>query len=427
MRADLATQSVPLVPNTHWGLTMNRREFVSLLGTAASTHIFGQEAATKLPARAITSGPKHHFFGYYDKCPWDKTGRYHLSMEIDFCDRQPKTGEELTLGMVDLKDKDRYIPFDKTAAWCWQQGTMLQWLGSAPDKEVVYNSVADKEYVAIVRDVHSNKTRTLPRPIYALSNDGKQAVSLPFDRLQRLRPGYGYCALPEKFPNDPAPEKDGIWWMDMSTGKHELVVPTAKLAKNKPDERFAGSHHWMNHLQFNPSGTRFLFLHRWRVFEKPWMTRLYTCKPDGSDLRLTWDTGMVSHFDWRDDETILAWVKTKDQGNKFCLIDLEGKSTVLGGDVLTSDGHCSYSPDRKWILNDTYPDKKRLQWLMLFNPKTGRRYDLNQFHLPPMLTGPFRCDLHPRWNRDGTQVCIDSGHGETRQVYVLDVNEIVRA
>ena len=59
------------------------------------------------------------------------------------------------------------------------------------------------------------------------------------------------------------------------------------LAANKPDARFAGSHHWVNHLQFNPSGTRFLFLHRWRVFEKPWLTRLYTGKPDGTDLRRT--------------------------------------------------------------------------------------------------------------------------------------------
>ena len=404
---------------------MDRRHFLQAVAAGMTAPAYAQEAKTKLPARAVTGGPKHHFFGYYDKCPWDQTGRYLLAMENGFCDRQPKADEALTVGMVDLKDNDRYLPFDTTLAWCWQQGTMLQWVGSAPDREVVYNSVRDKEYVATIRDVQANKTRTLPRPVYALSPDGKQAVSLPFDRLHRLRPGYGYAPLPEKYPDDPAPEKDGIWHMDTATGKNALVVPIARLAANKPDGRFAGSHHWVNHAQFNPSGTRFLFLHRWRVFDKPWMTRLYTCKPDGTDLRLTWDTGMVSHFDWRDDDTILAWMKTKDQGNKFCLIDVGDKPPqVLGGDVLTQDGHCSYSPDRKWILNDTYPDKGRLQWLMLFNPKTGRRYDLNQFHLPPKLTGPVRCDLHPRWRRDGTQVCIDSAHQETRQVYVVDVREI---
>ena len=82
---------------------MNRRHFLQVAATATMTGpLIGQEAATKLPAKAVTSGPKHHFFGYYDKCPWDKTGRYMLAMEIDFCDRQPKPGEELTLGFVDL-------------------------------------------------------------------------------------------------------------------------------------------------------------------------------------------------------------------------------------------------------------------------------------------------------------------------------------
>jgi hypothetical protein len=430
--------------------TITRRAFLqaAAVSTTIGAHVAFADVSNPVPARAATKGPKHHFFGYYDKCPWDKTGRYLLAMQIGFNDRQPKTGEELTIGMVDLKDDDRFIPLDKTTAWCWQQGTMLQWLGRAPrkpfkpapdkkgdnapleyspDLEVVYNSVKDKEYVAIIRHVQSGKTRTLPKPIYALSNDGKQAVTLPFDRLHRLRPGYGYCALPERFADDAAPKEYGISWMDMATGKNELVVPIASLAANKPDDRFLNAHHWVNHLQFNPSGTRFLFLHRWRLLEKPWFTRLYTCKPDGSDLRLISDTGMVSHFDWRDDDTILAWARTKANGDRFYLFDINGgEPKVVGDTILTRDGHCSYSPDRKWILNDTYPDAKRLQTLMLFNPKTNRRIDLNQFHLPTKLAGPFRCDLHPRWNRDGTQVCIDSGHEETRQMYVLDVSEFVK-
>ena len=56
------------------------------------------------PAIPVTSGPKHHFFGYYDKCPWDATGQFLLAMEIGFYDRQPKPGEPLTVGMADLKD-----------------------------------------------------------------------------------------------------------------------------------------------------------------------------------------------------------------------------------------------------------------------------------------------------------------------------------
>ena len=33
--------------------------------------------------RPITSGPKHHWFGYYDKLQFDPSGRYVLGMEVD--------------------------------------------------------------------------------------------------------------------------------------------------------------------------------------------------------------------------------------------------------------------------------------------------------------------------------------------------------
>lgn len=91
--------------------------------SAALTFFLLLMAATCAPAqdaaiRAVTHGPKHHFFGYYDVTPWDKTDRYILANEIDFIGRQPKPGEKLTVGMVDTKD-GKYSGFDSTPAWCW--------------------------------------------------------------------------------------------------------------------------------------------------------------------------------------------------------------------------------------------------------------------------------------------------------------------
>jgi hypothetical protein len=388
-------------------------------------------AAIEYPdALPVTKTPGHHFFGYYDKCPWDATGRYLLVMEIGFRDRQPEPGEPLTIGMVDLKDAEKYIPLDRTFAWCWQQGTMLQWLGSAPDREVIYNSVEGSQYVSVIRDVHTGRTRTLPRPIYAVSRDGQRAVSLDFDRVHRLRPGYGYLALPETHPDAPAPADAGIYGIDLATGQSRLLIPIRWAAENRADERFLGGLHWFNHLQFNPAGTRFIFLHRWRsTRRRGWWTRLYTAAADGRDIRLLSDVGMVSHFDWRDDHTILAWTKTKEKGNHFYLIDdRTGRHEVFGDGVLTTDGHCSWSPDGHWVLNDTYPDADGMQTLMLYRVADGRRFDIGRFFLPESMRGqPYRCDLHPRWNRDGTQTCIDSAHALTRQTYVIDVSSITQA
>lgn len=410
---------------------LSRRDFLALAATTPATLAGAQPKADellKLPAKAVTAGPKHHFFGYYDKTPWDGTGRYLLAHEVGFVNRQPEAKDELTVGMVDLKDGDKFIPLGKTVAWSWQQGAMLQWLGSAPDREVIFNSLADGKPSATVLDVHTGKARTLPRPVYTVSSDGKQAMTLDFARTHRLRPGYGYASYAETLADHPAPEALGVWHMDLASGKSELVLSLKQIAQHKPDARFEGCHHGVEHLVFNPGGTRVVFLHRWRAGEKPWQTRVYTAKPNGTDLRLHLDTGMASHFDWRDDHTLLFWAKTPKQGNKFFTIDVRTDEIALVGDgVLTQDGHCSYSPDRKWILNDTYPDKERMQTLMLYKPATGRRYDLNKFHSPKEYTGPVRCDLHPRWDRTGTRVCFDGSHGPTRQVYVVDVSDVVKS
>lgn len=410
--------------------SVSRRAFARgcLLGGAAVVLNRPVRGAEAPPARPVSRGPLHHFFGYYDKCPWNASGRYLLAHQSGFCDRQPNPGEAVRVGLIDTHDGDRFLPLDRTAAWSWQQGAMLQWLGANPDRQIIYNTFDGTDYRATIRDIETNQARTLPKPIYAVSGDGTQAVTLPFDRLNRLRPGYGYMARPERAADDPAPADDGIGWMNVSNGDHRLIIPLARLATNQPDARFSGAQHWVNHLQFNPSGSWFTFLHRWKAPEaRGWQTRMYVARPDGSDLRLIWDHGMVSHFDWRDDHTLLAWVRTAEGANAFALRDIHtGATSVLGAGVLTQDGHCSYSPDRNWALTDTYPDRDRLQHLMLFHPATNRTIGLGAFFEPPNLTGPFRCDLHPRWDRQGKQVCFDSTHRDgQRQIYVVNVAAIV--
>lgn len=386
------------------------------------------DVSDRITVRAVTHGPEHHFVGYYDKCPWNANGRYLAVHQSTFADRQANPGEAVRIGLVDLQDGSRFLPLDSTTAWSWQQGAMLQWLGSAPDRLLIYNSFDGTDYRATIHDIESGRKRTIERPAYCVSADGKQAISLPFDRLNRLRPGYGYMARAERFPNDPAPKDDGVWHVDLESGTSRMIFPIAALASNQADDRFKGAEHWVNHAVFSPGGTRFTFLHRWkRPQDKSWFTRQYTARPGGSELRLLWDTGMVSHFDWRDDRIMLAWVRTESGENRFALRNVEsGTTEIVGEGLLTVDGHCSYSPNRNWILNDTYPGRDRKQTLMLYRVADGRRFDLAHLLEPPKFTGPYRCDLHPRWNRDGTQVCVDSTHeNDHRQVYIADVSSVI--
>jgi len=378
-------------------------------------------------AVAVTSGPRHHFFGYYDKCPWDATGQLLLCLETSFKGRTPGPGDSAIVGMVALEHRWVFQPVTRTQAWNWQQGAMFQWMPSAPDRLVAFNIRSQGRFRGVVRDVFSGEELLMPLPVCAVSPDGDTVLSLNFSRLADVRPGYGYAGVPDPWQEDPYPADDGIYAMSFAAGEYGLILSLQTLAEFRPKSTMVGAKHWVNHIQFNRDGSRFAFLHRWRnPAETGWHSRLLTANADGSELWCVADEDLVSHYDWRDSSHILAWAKQRDQGEGFFLFtDRTEERRPVGEGVLTRDGHCSYSPDGRWILTDTYPDADRMRALLLFRPDDGSLVELGRFFSPPELSGPVRCDLHPRWNRDGTKICFDSVHEGTRQVYVMDVGDIV--
>ncbi len=378
------------------------------------------------PVLAVTAGPEFHFFGYYDKFPWDLSGRYLLGLETTFMDRPPRPDDVAVVGMIDPEEGNRWQPLTETHAWNWQQGAMLRWLPTAPDRSIIYNDCEEGRFISVILDVHTGERRTLPIPVYAVSRDGKSAVTLNFTRVQRTRPGYGYAGPADPYEKQLCPDGDGIYRMDLTTGAHRLIVSLAQIAGIRHDPSMDGAEHWFNHLLFNTDDTRFLFLHRWRRPEGGWRTRLFTANPDGSELFCVADHEMVSHFDWRNPYQILAWARQRGIGDRYFLFtDRTDDQEVIGEEVLTCDGHCSYSPDGRWILTDTYPDQERLRTLLLYCPEENRRVDLGRFHSSELFKDEIRCDLHPRWSRDGRQICFDSIHEGARQIYVMDVAGIV--
>jgi len=180
---------------------------------------------------------------------------------------------------------------------------------------------------------------------------------------------------------------------------------------------------------------RIAFFHIWHRDAKTWEVRLYACRPDGSELTCLLDTGFISHYDWRDDETILVWANRPGAAARFLLLSHEGATSgaaagksfrVFGERTLDEDGHCTFSSDGRWVLNDTYPDEHGKRTLMLVRATDEHRIDIARLHSPKeRWWGEIRCDLHPRWSRDGRRVCIDSVHDGTRQMYVLSVAKIL--
>jgi hypothetical protein len=389
-----------------------------------------QHQPTASAARAITRGPGHHWFGYYDKWQVDPTGRYALCMRAGFEGRQPRADDEITIGMIDLEDGDRWIDLGRSRAWCWQQGCMLQWIPGSRT-EVVWNDREDGRFVSRILDVASGARRTLPMPIYTLSPDGRTALTLDFSRLDVMRPGYGYAGVPDPCEDEAAPGRSGIWSVDLATDAPRLILSLAQLARIPwLEPELGGRKSWFNVPIFSPSGKRFLVLNRcWREDGNGLGTRMLTAAADGSDLRIVDPFGHTSHLVWRDDATIIAWTRVPGRPEGFFLFDERtGAHGPIGQAAMPQNGHVTYVPGTRneWILNDTYPQgPRRLQELYLYHAPSGRRVDLGAFPSPPGYDGAWRCDLHPRTSQDGRRVYIDSAHGGGRQIYEIDIGPVV--
>ena len=390
----------------------------------------GSKSGNLPPIRAITRGPKFHWFGYYDKLQFDPTGRYVLGMEVDFEHRSPKSDDVIKIGAVDLKNNDQWTELGQSSAWCWQQGCMLQ-RRPGPIDEIIWNdrSHTEPKYICHILNIRQGKKRTLPYPIYTISPDGRMAVTPDFRRIQDMRPGYGYPGFPDPHAEDPAPKDSGIFRLNLDSGRHELIISLADIAKfgqipgNPKDAK-----HYFNHLLYNTDGSRFIFLHRWRAPGlRSFGTRMLTANADGTDIRVVDPHGKTSHFIWRDPKHILAWSWHPSHRNAFYLYeDGTDRVEVVGKSIMTVNGHCTYLPSNQWILNDTYPDKQRNQNVYLYHVATGKKVPLGHFYLPPEYKGEWRCDTHPRFSPDGRSVVIDSPHeGNGRQMYLIDISDIV--
>ncbi len=413
--------------------TIDRRGFLKALAAAGmgSSALAKHAFAAKMmpPVRAITRGPKHHWFGYYDKLEFDPRDQLVLGMEVEFEHRSPRVDDAIKVGMVDTSDGDRWIELGQSTAWGWQQGCMLQWIPGSKSS-ILWNDRQGDRYVCRVLDVATREQHTIDMPIYALSPDGRTGISADFRRINDVRPGYGYAGLADPYADELAPGGSGIWRIDLTSGKSELIVSIADVAAfgKLPGSDARDAKHYFNHLLFSPNGSRFIFLHRWRYPDGSRKTRMLTAASDGSELRIIDDNGLTSHFIWRDPTHILAYSEQPSHGRRFYLFeDAQGGSIeVVGGDQLTVDGHCTYLPGSKWILNDTYPDGERKQHPHLFEISSGRVVPLGAFVSPAEYTGEWRCDTHPRSSRSGKLVCIDSPHADQgRQLHLIDISEIV--
>lgn len=377
-----------------------------------------------LPVRKLSLSGGNHFFGYFDKYQEDVSGRYALAHETDFAGRQPTADDKAVIGMIDMKEGNKFIKLAETKAFCWQQGSMLQWLPGEKTK-IIFNDRKGDRYISRIYDIVTGEERELCGAVYCLSPYGQFAVSPNFSRLDKERPGYGYAGIPDPFENSFHPDDDGIYLIDIRNNTSRLVVSVGSIVRNYNHPSMENYKNWFNHLLISPDSRRFAFFHRWRQANGWHLTRMFTANPDGSDVYPLNMDEMSSHYTWVKNDKIICFANRYATGwGNYLFTDKTQKTEIIGEGLFNDDGHCSYSANGKWMLTDTYPDAEKLRTLILLDIEKGIRYNIGRFYSVEWPV-PCRCDLHPRWSRDNKTVFIDSSHEGERQIYAIDVSSLV--
>ncbi|MBD5310860.1 MAG: hypothetical protein HDS13_01665 [Bacteroides sp.] len=349
------------------------------------------------------------FFGYYDICPFDiKDSKLLFIRRIN----SGKENKEVLISYKELST-DTTIEIAKSYAWNWQQGSRLRWL---TESEISFNDFRDGNYCNRIINIFTREERRLSYPLYDISENKKLGVSLDFERLGSLRPGYGYTCQKSILDNY---GDDGIKVIDIVNNKIILDLPLTYFHKLMNSQRSLDLC-YINHLSFNPDSSHFLFF--WiEIINNYHKASLVVYNMNTKQLKILESELKVSHYVWEDNNNIICTAYTSPNECKYYRYSVDsGQKETIAENILDRDGHPSFINNVE-IITDTYPDKNGYQSLFKFNLKNNTKVDILKIYSAPTELGEHRTDLHPRLNHQKSMVCIDARVKKNRKIYLIQL------
>lgn len=373
-----------------------------------------------------------YFYGFHDHTPFSTDNVRLLAHHYLIPHRMPKLGEIIEVGYFDQPEYSRFTKVAETRAWTWHMGAKLQW--RAGSQEIIFNDHCDGENISRAVNIVTGQSRSFPDSIGSVSPDGHWAVGYSFARVGKCMPGYGYhYDIGDDELEVEAPTKNGIHIIDLNSGELRHVLSLADLALLHPESTMQNAMHFVTHTVFSPDSKRFIFLHRWTKggVDKRW-SRLISCNLDGTKLYIFPTVDMVSHIGWRGPQHVVAYCRVPKFDDTYIVFKDQSPDDfeLIGKNVLSSDGHPSFDPSLRWMLTDTYPDRRRMQKIIVYDTEKKERFDLASLPMPASFQSPsayehWACDLHPRWDRTGRYICFDSAYSGVRSLCTIDLGSAV--
>lgn len=385
------------------------------------------ERTQTFPVERISPEGGEFFFGYYDLMPFSQNDEYHLCHKINLYDRMPEKNDEAIIGLIEIARR-KFYPLAHTLTWNFQQGSMLQWNPASSYQEVIYNNYLEGNYRGIILNIRTGQSRILERPVACVDASGRYALSINFGRLYDYRPGYGYLHRPDPFKRLMHPREDGVFIVELSSGECRPLLSLEEIWQfARKHYRLVDSKIVINHVTFNPAGDRFVLLARTdQGTKRRRITLVITANIDGKELRCLRNQAFASHYHWRDDRHLLIYCRHHAGKQLYLWEDrTHAEPKIVDPEFFLADGHCSYSPDRKWILYDDSNPVSGQRGLYRYHIQRRAGERIGQYNDDPKLfkvNRDLRCDLHPRWNSTGAAISFDSVRDGARHIYTMRFN-----
>jgi len=412
----------------------------------------------------IFSTPKNenHFFGYYDVSQISKDNKKILTIKIDDISILPTAKKKYEIYYFDIEKNEKKF-LTTTSTINLQQGCRLQWLGPDFNSQIIFNDCMNGKYVSKIFDIETMTFEILPFSIYSVSNNGLYSITNDFERSYWFRRGYSYDAIINEKKKD-LDSDDGISLCNIKDKKKEKIIDIKNLLKKFPVKCLSNATHYLEHLMFCPNGTKFVFLHRFKILDGGIFARLFMYDLNKKELRLLIDSGRISHFIWKSDEQLIFYgsfgskivklrkypviqlffkffkyfykffikdnslISKKLTGDGYRIINVVNDERIIIDNVINfEDGHMTFNNRfSDGFISDTYPDdsNNNVATLFYYNIKKNKSITLLKLKSISQFDNTYlRCDLHPRFSITGSHLSLDTMNDGYRACNIYKIYE----
>ncbi|MBL8176043.1 MAG: hypothetical protein JNK48_15300 [Bryobacterales bacterium] len=393
-------------------------------------------AATRdweLSTEQLTFGPEHHFFGYIghvQNTPWNASGRYMAALRTGFQDRMPEPVDAADVVLIDTRSRNADLAVERTRAWNFQQGTMFYWNPRAQETQLLFNDrdVETNHVFPVLFDVARRKRireyrfKDTPFGNGGVAQNGGWFAAINYGRMARLRPVTGYPKAFDWNAKTPAPDDDGVFVVEIATGRKRLLVSFRQLAEHaaRNGRNVDGQHLFINHTLWSRDSEHLYFFLRADFEVRGKRVDLpFTIRRDGSGLTMH-EQHIGGHPEWEYGNRMIG-----DVNGEQILYDVEQKKVVevIGGAQVFPNpgGDVALSADGKWFVNGY---RRRSENFYIVYRRADRTYAQTKgFPHPGKTGGELRVDAAPCWNRTGDRIAFPAiAEDGTRQMFAIRVD-----